>query len=149
MANHGFVKTKRFMNFDRVQNLLEDLNLRLFNNKLQIESFFQKEKPNIGWNVKYEDYGSLSFWLNSFRFFEIRHSSNGFMWWIDSVILNEIAVCFNGIISDEGVSEKWYGTRNKHNDFWKFQEKIMFGGFPKEEKKLLLSLIKVPIEFRK
>mgnify|MGYP003335243313 CR=1 FL=1 len=148
MANHGFVKTKKFMNFDRIQNLLEDLNLRLFKNKLQIKSSL---KPKVIWNVKYEgyDYGSLNFWLNSSRFFEIRHNSNGFMWWIDSVILNEIAVCFSGIISDEGVSEKWHGTKNKYNDFWKFQEKIMFNGFPKKEKKLLLSLIKVPIEFRK
>ena len=51
----------------------------------------------------------------------MRHGGGGkFAWWVDTAILNEIAVRYKGKIADDGVGEKWDGVPNKYNDLYTY-----------------------------
>lgn len=123
MANHCFVTTKKPMKSDQIQALVEELNSKFLHNNLQIE------RDDSFWRVKYvsggEIYGYRSFWLKTSRTFEMRHCPGGdFMWWIGWLLVNEIAVQFDGSITDEGVDGKWKGVKGKYNDFRKFLDRM-------------------------
>ena len=127
MANHCSVKTKKLMSAKKISDLLADLNMRCFKGNLHIE-YYKGENGSWGpdvWDLEYlsigQSFGTRVCWLNSNRSFEIRHGGGGdFIWWVDNVITNEVAVVFNGIISDDGVEEKWPGVPNKYDSFKKY-----------------------------
>lgn len=50
-------------------------------------------------------------WLNNPRSFEIRHGGGGgnFIWWVDSLITNEVACFYDGNIGDDGYQGKEKG----------------------------------------
>jgi hypothetical protein len=117
MANHAHVMTKGNMTADKVTKLLNQLNVRRFNGNLIIEY-----SNNVGnkdawgphsWYLSYkspidnQEYGSRICWLNTRRHFEIRHGGGeDFIWWIDSVITNEIASVFEGRTWDDAFGEE-------------------------------------------
>jgi hypothetical protein len=122
MANHGFVKTKKFMDGENVHELLTHLNETIFKNVLKIE------QEDLFWAVECKDetiFGYRKFWLNTKRTLELRHSgADEFFQWVGVVILNEIAVKFNGKISDEGCEESWEGKPNKYPEFINWVEAL-------------------------
>lgn len=115
MANHAYVKTKKKMTSNSVDKVIRDLNDRLFKSILKIE------RNEDFWNVSYiADLRWLdrTCWLTTSRTFEIRHGGGSkFEWWWDCALQNEIAVFFDGTMSDDGIEEKWKGVPGKYDNF--------------------------------
>lgn len=56
--------------------------------------------------------------MDSGRKLTMRHGGGSdFAWWLDAAILNEVSVVYDGIISDEGISDKWKGEPEKYDDW--------------------------------
>jgi hypothetical protein len=131
MANHAYVKTRKFMSPERISQLLDELNTSYFKGMLLFE--YSNETDNSSnwgphtWLIKYNgnDYDNGKkgdilrvCWLNTQRSWEIRHGGGAdFCWWIDCVITNAIALEFNGTISDDGISDKWKGEEGYCKEF--------------------------------
>ena len=158
MANHGWTKTRKLMKPEQITALIEDLNKRLFKGNLKVE-YHKSTKSEPGWGphtwlLSYET-GGLEWarrvcWLETGRHFEMRHGGGGhFAWWIDSAILNEIAVKFNGTIGDDGISDKWKGVPDKYNELSVYLDLVTAHCKP-ENKKLILQYEQelIPPEFR-
>jgi len=147
MSNHGFVKTRKFMSVEKIDQMLVELNQRVFRGNLQIERFDGNE-----WLVSYysggREYASRAFWLNTSRSWEIRHSGgNGdFAHWLDCVLTNEISVRFDGNITDEGISERWKGKPRKNDDFLVFLRRMKEGPV-KDEKLLTTALMQLEMKY--
>jgi len=126
MSNHAYVKTKLKMSPEKITSLVEHLNNTIFKNCLKIEH----GKGGWGkytWQVSVlpdeaTELNERIFWINDSKHFEIRHGGGGnFIWWIDTIITNEIALKFNGIITDDGHGDKVKPER-KYNSFRKFNK---------------------------
>jgi hypothetical protein len=126
MANHGWTKTRKQMKPEQITAMLDELNASLFKGNLQIEYHMSTpENPGWGphtWVLRYhsegQEWASRVCWLNTGKHFEMRHGGGSQLaWWIDTAILNEVAVRFDGTIGDDGVSQKWKGEPGKFNSF--------------------------------
>ena len=128
MANHGWVYTYRWLTPERINEVIFDLNQRLFSGNLKYTWVDRGWNQRPTWELEYispideKVYYKRTCWLQSMRHFELRHGpGSNFTWWIDSVILNEIAVRFSGMIHDDGVElETWMGQANKHDDLFEY-----------------------------
>lgn len=136
MANHGYVKTRRKIRPEIITDLLKKMNDSFFKGNLEIKIEFETSwhlyyiSNNRTWAYRY-------CWLEKPNRFEMRHGGGGyFAWWIDTAILNEVAILVNGTIHDDsdsikssGVSEKYstldkyltciYSNRNIRDDLFK------------------------------
>jgi len=125
MANHGYVKTKKFLSPAKINALLEELNRDVFKGCLKFEYEDCRGQDNAWgddvWIVTYDGDAEQNekyvkvwtnywkkgnfvrvFWLNTRRTLEIRHGGGGdFCWWVDAVIRHEVAHKFNGVIEDD------------------------------------------------
>jgi hypothetical protein len=133
MANHGYVKTRKAMKPEAITAMLADLNITHFKGNLKVEYCKGEESswgPHI-WELAYfsdKEYAHRICWLNNNHSFEMRHGGGThFAWWLDSVVTNEVAACYNGMISDDGIVGKWKGEVGKHADLHKFLEQMMAG----------------------
>ena len=127
MANHGWVKTKKNISPQVISDILSDLNNRLFKGNLVVEYFKStKDDCNYGdehtWVVKYvsdsTEWISRACWLVGKRKFELRHGGGSKLaWWIDTAILNEVAVKYGALVCDDGVEDKVKGVPNKYDTF--------------------------------
>jgi hypothetical protein len=136
MANHGYVTTRKKMTPEAITGLLNRLNQERFKGILVIEySHHEGDDGAYGrhlWEITFNHtvpeqsvcYGNHRVcWLNTSRKFEIRHGGGGnFIWWIDHIITNEIAVAFNGSISDDGVGGRWNGEEGKFPSYRNYIE---------------------------
>lgn len=137
MANHGYVKTKKPMSADKICNLLNDLNKTYFKNNLKFEYHIGNEQsygPHV-WHLKYEsqgqEWGSRICWLNTKRSFEIRHGGGtNFIWWIDNVVCNAVALRFDGDISDDGCEGKWSPVDNYMPTYADYVKKYVIHSHP-------------------
>jgi hypothetical protein len=118
--------------------MLSELNQSHFKNVLEFE--YSNETGNSSawgphlWIIKYNGEENESyrkgehlrvFWLKTSKSFEIRHGGGGyFPWWVDSIITNEIALRFDGTISDDGVGEKWKGEEGYCKEFIEYLKKM-------------------------
>lgn len=131
MANHAKVKTKKKMTPEKVTEVLEALNKRIFNGNLKIE--YHNEKGNKGawgphvWMFSYishvdgKDYDGRVMWLNNSKSFEIRHGGGcQFVWWMDTAITNEIAYYFDGYVIDDSDMEKRKPIEGQYDDYKKY-----------------------------
>jgi hypothetical protein len=129
MSNHGFVKTQEPMPPEKISLLLDELNDSHFKGILSYE---YSEHPNDTstwgphiWMIKC-GVGLIVTWLNDQRSWEVRHGGgSSFARWMESVIINEIAIRFDGTISDEGVEEEWKGEPGKYKTFEEFYEMVL------------------------
>jgi hypothetical protein len=121
MANHGRVRTRKKLTPAGVSAIIERLNQERFQGRLLIESC----KGGWGqytWEIKVRDepgeeptYGSRICWIETPNRFEMRHGGGGrFWWWLDAVIQNEVALEFNGTLSDDGHDGKWKPEKGKY-----------------------------------
>ena len=119
MANHGFVTTRRILRFDRVHADLSEIVQRRFKGKMQINGPHEEDgvvmwvmqpcKESISGIVH-----GFQVWLSTSRKLEFRHPFNDWAFWAQVVVINELGARYNGIISDEGVSEKWKPDPKKY-----------------------------------
>jgi hypothetical protein len=127
MANHGYVTTRCHITVPRMQTVLENLNERVFRYRLRIEYVHSLDEAAWGehcWELTiprpYEPdfpYARRFCWLTSKRKFEIRHGGTNFAFWLGSVVSNEVAVAFDGTITDDGGSGRWKGVPNKYDRY--------------------------------
>lgn len=156
MANHGYVKTSKPVNPQNITDLLEELNNSLFKNNLNIE-YHKSTKENPGWGrhswlLTYisnnQTWAQRVCWMNNKKNFVMRHGGGeNFAWWIDTVILNEIAFRYEGTIKDDGDSSASKGDPLKYNNFNNYLD-LLFSKCKPELKKSLLELERIPPEFR-
>jgi len=159
MANHGYVKTRKMMSVEKINQLLDELNQANFKGNLKIEYHKGDEHswgPHV-WMLEYpcedkkSNWGTRVCWLNTARSFEMRHGGGGdFIWWIDSLILDTLAVKFNGRISDDGVSGSWPGEPEKLQTYEDYIERRFDHCKNPEMRKLCIdmALELTPPEFR-
>jgi len=155
MANHGFVTFKQNVDPAKISALLERLNHEVFKDILKI-----KFSDNCGpecwgkqvWEISavYNDqtYGERICWMASPKKFEIRHGGGGdFIWWIDCKITNEIALEFNGTITDEGVDHK-IEAKKDWCPTWKDYVKKLYSKLPEKLLELMFDKDIVPEIFK-
>ena len=126
MSNHGYVKNRKpkpEFTKDSVQKVLEEIIKSKLNDSFKLEYFngrgdksmWGKDVWAISWINGYGTEEVIECWLKSNRTFEMHHGHGShFAWWIDTTILNEIAVAHDAIISDDGCEEKEKGIHNKY-----------------------------------
>jgi hypothetical protein len=61
-------------------------------------------------------------WLNSRRKMEFRHPHGDWSWWAQMIIQDELALKYDGTISDEGVSERWKVTPDKIKKYFHYRD---------------------------
>lgn len=123
MSNHGFVKTRKPITAEKFEELIKDLDNRVFKGHLSPSRY----PDGSGWLIAYRSQGKewtyRLFWLATSRTLETRHSHGDMIsWWMCAVIQNEVALQFNGIISDEGIDDKWGGEKGKFDTFQKYKK---------------------------
>lgn len=121
MANVGWVKTRKKIRPEQVNHILSRLNCVLFN---QLVTPFYEEKFQ-SWNLVIATADGmcdvLSCHLETSRHFRMKHTNGSiFTQWVDTVILNEIAVAFSGSIGDDNDKKKCFGERSKYDHFPKY-----------------------------
>lgn len=126
MANHGYVTFKKPVLAASISQLLWDLNIKLFRDVLEI-TYSEATAGDVAygphtWLLVYRtrniDWVRRVCWLESSTQFTMRHGGGSRLaWWMDTAILNEVAVQFNGTISDDGIDDKWAGEPGKYNEF--------------------------------
>lgn len=132
MSNHGWVKTRKIMDADRITNIFEELNQTLFKGNLKIEYKNSNDPEAWGehcWYLVYksnnQEWAERVCWLNTPTYFEMRHGGGSrFAWWIDTAIINEIAVRHNGKIGDDAGSDRWKGEPGKYSKFSEYLDLV-------------------------
>lgn len=118
MANFGYVKSRKKIDPVRLNTMLEQLNQARFHGNLVID---YSGDDNPSWNIRYvsshdhKEYASRYCWLGTSRTFSMRHGGGGtFAWWVDQTIINEVALLFNGTITDdaEGPKRRYQGEQD-------------------------------------
>ncbi len=105
-TNHGHVTTKKKMTPVLVSDLLNQLNRDLFKEVMTIEYIKNSNKPIHVWSLYYGDEFWVMCWLNTSKKFEISYGGRLFTWWMSEIISNELALKFDGIITDEKNKKK-------------------------------------------
>lgn len=134
MANHAHVITKKKMTPEKISVLIERMNATIFKNLLEVEyTDCTGQTGSWGehvWQITvkggeqeykgqtYHRFGERVCWLNTSRHFEIRHGGGGnWIWWVDFAICNEIALEFDGYVSDDSDGEHDKPEKDKYADF--------------------------------
>lgn len=130
MANNGWVTSRKKITAEKISSILNDLNARLFKHNLLIEIHKgTPESPGWGlytWMLSYvsdQEYASRVCWLETNRKFVMSHGGGSdFAWWIDTAILNEVALQVKGIIRDEADDRKQAPIANQYDNLQKYLE---------------------------
>lgn len=114
MANYGFLTTRYKLTADRVHADILDIVRIRFRDLLQVQRRDFNKRETL-WGVQpkravrdaymYEFEARL---LTPHKM-QFRHPPNQWAFWAQVVITNDLALRYNGLISDEGVCEKWRG----------------------------------------
>ena len=132
---------------EQITAILEEMNKTLFKGNLKIE-YANCVGDDSAWGphtwiLRYvsdnREWASRVCWLNASKHFEMRHGGgSNFSWWIDGAVLNEVAVRFNGNISDDGAEGELKGVPNKFDSLYEFLERMHQHCRP-EVKEILIS----------
>lgn len=128
MANHGYVYTKKHLTQQNVKELLDRVNQDYLFGLMHIEETIDSGRPF--WVLTFDDVdGERQCWITSPTHFEMRHGCGGnFLWWVDSLIQDEIAREFKGKVSDDGVGESSNGkTWDTPLNFQDYINKVIGG----------------------
>lgn len=114
MANHGYITSKK--NFKKEQILLDlqEINERRFKGLLKIETLFDGKQWLIYFGEEKDKYiNGIDFWLASRRKIEHRHE-DFFLYYMEVVFSEELGKKYDGILSDEGIDDKWKPNPKKY-----------------------------------
>jgi len=148
MGNHAFVKKTKGMTPAGITQLLNDLNQSRFYGKLSITM----EGENC-WIIDLVEKGHEFVHLRCYienKNFEMCHYHHGSLgWWVDNTIVNEVALKFDGTISDDAGPETWKGRRGFRKTFREHME-AEIKSYGKYGSKMMfrLGMRSVPKEFR-
>lgn len=105
MANHGYVTTEQSISYQRLVEMIHEINRDRFDGALPVD--VGKEIVLIA--------NQRQIWLESPHVIEIRHGGGGdILWWIDSVFTNDLALKVDGVITDDGHGGKTKGEPGKY-----------------------------------
>lgn len=119
MANHGYVTTRKHLLADLINLDLMEINERVFKNKLTLT----RDATNY-WTFEYPNppdgrYYSFPVQLTNKNKLEFRHQMGDWNFWAQNQVAEELALKYNGLISDDGVSEKWKAeNKTPHYKDW-------------------------------
>lgn len=117
MANHGYVTTRKRLNGDKLAGMLAEINRDRFRGSLVIQ------REDDSFSVQYEEDGpARCLWLASRRKIEFRHGPDPLLWWVEAVVMNDLALKVGGKISDDGVDQQWEGEEGKYPTFVAWQQ---------------------------
>lgn len=121
MANHGYITTKKHLTTELLTAALNKISRERFGGKIRVEGPFPDAEDNWGHGthlVHVAEGVSYPVWLSSHRKIEICHGPGTIVyWWVETVIINDLAVAFNGDISDDGVGRMGKGEPGKYPTF--------------------------------
>jgi hypothetical protein len=129
VANHGFVNLPLTITVEELHAALDEINKKRFKGLLCVEYdepsktfeviagkgkkseehrlIFLRDDHDFSKDLKWDPQGAASR-------VEIRHGGGSrFIWWIDCVITNELAIKFKGYITDEGTGDEVIKSRSK------------------------------------
>jgi len=116
MANHGYVTTRKHMKAEVLTEFFNDINSKYLFDEFNVEYSDCRNNPGAWgkhvWDFQHKRNEKIYkvCWLNNPRSFEIRHGGGGnFVWWLDSLITNEVACFYDGNIGDDGYQGKEKG----------------------------------------
>lgn len=123
MANHSFITSRKIFKQKQVIKDVEEILAKHVRKNYTI----QYEGDAIFIDVWHDDkvyYTAVHMWIANKNKLEFRNRFPGeFGTWIHFLIQNELALKYNGHISDEGVNETWRGEPNKYDTYKAYIEK--------------------------
>lgn len=155
MANNGYISFKKNLTSKQIDNDLRAIITKRFGSDLVVESNCDDSDEFWYWTVKpfnNNENPLLEFSVEqiSKRKFSFHHPKNKFAFWVQTLIQDELALLYNGTISDEGVSEKWKVIKVEHESFVSFlKEEALFCSDPVFFEKIYKMELKMIPEFLK
>lgn len=135
MGNLTFVTTRKKIDPDKITEVLNDMNESYFQNKLIID-FNGDDKT--AWIITYNDNYVRGCMWNRKKKISMKHGTGGyFYYWIHCVAMNQLALAFNGKLSDEGIDGSWEPEENYCRTFDAFLD-TMYAHIDDEDKKAYL-----------
>jgi len=114
LGNLAYIKTRLPVEFQQLRKDLEEISEKRFNGTL----VFSPWAVGDGWSITFLGYNRhISAYLESPHEIHIAHSAGDLLWWIDFVITNDLALKYDGEISDDAVGETWKGEPGKYPTF--------------------------------
>lgn len=114
MSNHGFVTTRRRITTAAAGDAINEIVARRFLGKVECKYAATPASDILAfWEFTLTGSKLYPFtvWLRTEHKFEFRHPRDQWSWWAQVCVLtDEIALKFDGTISDEGVGGRWKPT---------------------------------------
>lgn len=119
MANHAEVKTRRKLDAEILLRLLNEINEEHFGGKIIIKD---EDECYI---IEVNEFLVRSIWVNDKKNVELRHGGGtDLLWWVDFVLMNELAVKLNGVHYDDGIGKIGKGEHGKYPTFRSYMDAI-------------------------
>lgn len=125
MGNIAYITTRKQIKSYDMMSLLDKINKKRFNGKITITP------AHDGWEISYGKDGTYGwgFWIHpdSPRKLACKHPIGSWMGYVFVVFQEELAKLTNGILSDEGVSDRWKPKPHKYPSYQSWIE-ILYSG---------------------
>ena len=116
MANHGYIALEKPITTKMLHDALVEISKERFDGLIKIEAI--EDAPD-GWGhgtnfIHVFKTAGHPIWLRKPNILEIRHDvATQIGWWIESVFINDLAVKFRGVITDDGHGDEMRGEPGK------------------------------------
>ncbi len=143
MGNICTIKSRKKLKYDQVTADLHEINRRCFKSLLEIQEVLEFNCWNICFN------GNVGFTIHKSPTYKGRLTlKHGRHWWtwVDVVVTNELALKYNGSITDEGVSGSWKGEPGKYPNIrsW-FEAFAKLGAVPQTTQALIKQMVEMDL----
>jgi len=148
MANHGYISSKKHFNKKQVALDLQEINERRFKGLLKIEDGYCGSKG--AWFISYQDKDKeyskgFNIWIASARKLEHRHT-HVWIYYTELVFAEEMGAKYDGIMSDEGINDKWKPCPKKYPTYKAWLD-ILHAYSKKHNPKIYKRLFKVELSY--
>lgn len=113
MANHGHVRTRRWMTPERIDKDLVEILQNRFKDKFSVVQRWDKDDESMSaWRIGCTNEKSpfvFTFWLKTRRTMEFRQPHTEIALWAHWVIQNELVTKYGGAISSQGLDGRTWG----------------------------------------
>lgn len=100
MSSHCFIKTSKYLEANEVEKDLKDIIHRKFSDLLKIETNVI-DGEICDWNIIFDDVRRFPICLKNPNNLIFEHPDNSWAYWAQLVVENELAVKYNGRVTDE------------------------------------------------
>lgn len=135
MSNHAFLSVRgRLRSTDKIEADLREIVERRFKGFVKVVT--HKDREGASWEVCVPELAlqcSWYIWRETQRKLETRHSMGALNWWTQTVVTEELAVLYDGTLSDEGIPDRWKGDASKYPTLKSYMGMVLFRA-PEERK---------------